>query len=106
MSLFRSAMIASLLCALSGAAELVASAAVAQETSIRIGDVVGAVQAALHTTIEPVAETGPGPNRTLRLPSRGLWVFFNAANQSYTVRFDTPFSDTVSGIRSGLRATI
>jgi hypothetical protein len=101
MSPFRSAMIATLLCTLSGAAPLVASAAIAQETLIRIGDAVGAVQAALHTTIEPVPQTGPGPTRTLRLPSRGLWVFFNASNQSYTVRFDAPFSGSVSGIRIG-----
>jgi hypothetical protein len=101
MSLFRSAIIATLLCTLCGAAPSVASAAIAQETSIRIGDAVGAVQAALHTAIEPVPQTGQGPTRTLRLPGRGLWVFFNASNQSYTVRFDAPFNGTVSGIRIG-----
>lgn len=101
MTPFRSAMFATLLCILGGAAPYVAPAAVAQETSIRIGDAVGAVQAALHTAIEPVSQTGKGPARTLRLPSRGLWVFFNASDQSYTVRFDAPFSGTVSGVRLG-----
>jgi hypothetical protein len=98
---FRSAMTARLLCILGTAASLTASAAIPQETSIRLGDAVGAVQAALHTTIEPVAQTGPGPTQTLHLPSRGLWVFFNASNQSYTVRFDAPFNGTVFGIRIG-----
>jgi hypothetical protein len=101
MSPLRSAMIATLLCIRCGAAPLVAPAAIAQETSIRIGDAVGAVQAALHTAIEPVPQTGQGPTRTLHLPSRGLWVFFNASNQAYTVRFDAPFKGTVSGIRIG-----
>jgi hypothetical protein len=98
---FRSAMIATLLSIVWGAAPLVAPAATAQETSIRIGDAVGAVQAALHTSIEPVPQTGQGSTRILHLPSRGLWVFFNASDQSYTVRFDAPFSGTVSGIRIG-----
>jgi hypothetical protein len=101
MSPFRSAMTAALLCIVCGAAPLAAPAAIARESSIRIGDDVAAVQAALHTTIEPVAQTGPSPTRTLHLPGRGLWVFFNASNQSYTVRFDAPFNGTVSGIRVG-----
>jgi hypothetical protein len=101
MSPFRSAMTAVLLCMLCRAAPLAAPAATAQETSIRIGDAVGAVQAALHTTIEPVPQTGQGPTRTLRLPGRGLWVFFTSSDQSYMVRFDAPFNGTVSGIRIG-----
>jgi hypothetical protein len=35
------------------------------------------------------------------LPTRGLWVFFKASNQSYTIRFDAPFNGTVSGIGIG-----
>jgi hypothetical protein len=102
MSPFRSAMTATLLWILCGGAPLAAPAAAAQETAIRIGDAVGAVQAALHTTIEPVPQTGAqGPTQILRLPTRGLWVFFKASNQSYTVRFDAPFNGTVSGIGIG-----
>jgi hypothetical protein len=103
MSRFRSARFAALLCILCGAAPSAAPAAAAQETSIRIGDAIGAVQAALHTTIDPVSETGQGgPGRTLHLPDRGVWVFFNASDRSYTVRFDAPFNGTVSGIPIGV----
>lgn len=102
MSRFRTAMTVTLLCLRWGAAPFAAPAAAPQETSIRIGDTVVAVQEALHTSIEPVPQTGgQGPSRALRLPSRGLWVFFNASDRSYTVRFDAPFNGTVSGIGIG-----
>ena len=109
MSPFRSAVIATLLCIICSAAPLAAPVPFGQETSIRIGDTVEAVQAALHTTIEPATDTGQGSSRglsqgsgrTLHLPSRGLWVFFKASNQAYTVRFDAPFNGAVSGIRIG-----
>jgi len=72
-----------------------------EEISIRVGDKVETVQRALHTSFEPVAGSNSDHLSVLHIENRGLWVFFDAANEVKSVRFAAPFDGIVSGIRIG-----
>ena len=70
---------------------------------VQLGDSVAAVQAALGTTASPQrSESATRDTSTsLRLPERGLMVFFGADNVVQTLRFDAPYAGEVRGIKLG-----
>ena len=94
---------------------LLTASAMAQVTkvpglSIKIGDEVSAVKAALHTNIEPEplenslpVGFGINPNAgktILHLRSKGISVFFKKEIVE-SVKFDAPFADSIAGIKLG-----
>ncbi|MDB6082981.1 MAG: hypothetical protein JWN43_862, partial [Gammaproteobacteria bacterium] len=60
---------------------------------LQIGDSVRSVQQALGGD-DPIAGE-------MRLPDRGIWVFFNGLGQARQYRFDAPFSGGIHGAKIG-----
>jgi hypothetical protein len=64
------------------------------------GDGVAKVLQALYTGPIP-GSGGDTPIEQLRFAGRGIWVFFNDANQASQFRFDAPFGGDIHGARIG-----
>lgn len=79
---------------------------------IKLGDDVPTVQAALNTKMDvepesrnpalPSFVTDPNKGKSeLHLRTRGVWVFFNPAGRTETIRLDAPYTGSVLGIKIG-----
>jgi hypothetical protein len=70
---------------------------------IKLGDSIEAVKAALGTTLEPEESQSAVRRNTksLRLKTRGIWVFFDQNGRSYNIRLDSPFPGTIAGVKIG-----
>lgn len=70
---------------------------------IKLGDSVEAVRAALGTTLEPdpAKSALPSGAKQLRLKTKGIWVFFDSNDRTYTIRLDAPFAGNVAGVKIG-----
>lgn len=70
---------------------------------VKLGDSVAAVQAALGTNATPhkVESATREKSTALRLPERGLMVFFDGDNTVRTLRLEAPYSGEVRGIKLG-----
>jgi hypothetical protein len=70
---------------------------------IKLGDSIEAVKAALGTTLE--AEDSKSAVRrntkSLRLKTKGIWVFFDQDGRSYNIRLDAPFAGNIAGVKIG-----
>ena len=68
-----------------------------------VGDYITSVQQALHTSITPTI-TADGNKQfggQIRLPERGIWVFFDQTGRAYQFRFDAPFGGDIRGAKIG-----
>jgi hypothetical protein len=70
---------------------------------LQIGDSIQSVRQALSVADAPVHT--PGGDKPIageiRLPERGIWVFFNGLGQARQFRFDAPFSGDIHGAKIG-----
>lgn len=78
----------------------------------KLGDDINTVKTALHTELnpEPMERNAALPHNAfdinkgktvLHLRSKGIWVFFNPAGKTETIRLDAPFANSVLGISLG-----
>jgi hypothetical protein len=75
---------------------------VQSESSIhlQIGDSIQSVRQALGVSAYTLGGDKPITGE-LRLPERGMWVFFNGLGQARQFRFDAPFSGDIHGAKIG-----
>lgn len=68
---------------------------------IKLGDPIETVKTALQTSLEPEESTSASQTnqKALRLKTKGIWVFFDKASRTSTIRLDAPFSGNVGGIK-------
>ena len=91
-----------------GVVTLYAAVAAAQQRAIeglpiKLGDSIETVKAALGTALEPEAYRSAAQRnaRTLRLKTKGIWVFFDQDGRAYNIRLDAPFDGNVGGVKIG-----
>jgi hypothetical protein len=84
-------------------AERLATGTETASVQVVIGDSVASVQQALHTSITPTitADANKQYAGQIRLPERGIWVFFDQLSKAYQFRFDAPFRGDIRGAKIG-----
>jgi len=84
-------------------AELPATGAETTSIQVVVGDSIQSVQQALHTSIAPTmtADANKQFAGQIRLPERGIWVFFDQTSKAYQFRFDAPFGGDIRGAKIG-----
>src|ERR1700728_3709796 len=70
---------------------------------LKIGDSIQSVRQALSVSDAPTYTLGANKPIAgeIRLPERGIWVFFNGLGQARQFRFDAPFSGDIHGAKIG-----
>lgn len=73
------------------------------DVPVKLGDTIEQVRTAYQTAAEPEPTNIPGrPGaKSLRMPSKGTWFFFDQTGKIYTIRLDAPFHGRVAGIKIG-----
>jgi len=84
-------------------AEPLATGTEATSIQVVVGDSIESVQQALHTPINPTitADASKQFAGQIRLPERGIWVFFDQTRKAYQFRFDAPFGGDIRGAKIG-----
>jgi Tfp pilus assembly major pilin PilA len=69
---------------------------------VKVGDTLDHVRRAYHITTEPEPVTSSPPGKTgLRLENIGIWFIFDREGNVDTIRLESPFQGSISGIRIG-----
>jgi hypothetical protein len=70
---------------------------------IKVGDSIETVRSALKTDqpLQDEQNAAIKGSRSLRLKTRGIWVFFDPKGFVYTIRLESPFTGKVGGLRIG-----
>lgn len=73
----------------------------AQGLRVSVGDTLAKVREVLAIPVEPrpFQSASPESATMFRLPTKGMWLFFNRAGNVSMIRLDAPFAGEIGGVR-------